>query len=125
MTQPPSAASLSLAFGGGPGFTVNSPPKGIRTAVLAGAAVFSGLVYWLRKSHTDGVRKRVIRRLDKIAPRTRYTPEKEKSGRVINGDCASNTLHLFLHMQTLFFLLPLYSHYMNPISCAAILVFVF
>ncbi|CAN8067875.1 unnamed protein product [Agarophyton chilense] len=82
-----STASLSLAVGASPRFTVSSAPNGVRTAVLAGAAVFSGLVYLLRRGHADGVRKRVIRRLDKIAPKSKYHPHKHAHGHIINADC--------------------------------------
>lgn len=87
MVQPQAATSLSLALRGGPPLTVNAPPRGMRAVVFAGAALATGFAYLVRKRHADGLRRRIIRRLDRIAPRTKYTVEKQTQGFIINADC--------------------------------------
>lgn len=89
MPQHHPAASVSLAVGAVPSFTVNSPPHGLRTALFAGAAVVSGFLIWVKRGHADGVRRRVIRRLDRIAPRTKYHAAKQHKPHIINADCKS------------------------------------
>lgn len=84
MTQQPAAASLSLFA---PGFSVNNAPQGFRAAFFAGAAIVSGFIYLIRRGHSNGVRKRVVRCLDRIAPKTRYDASKGKNGHIINSDC--------------------------------------
>lgn len=88
MNVPHTAATVSLELRGGPGLTVNSAPQGARSWIFAGAAFVSGLVYLIRKGYSDGVRRRVIRRLDAIAPRSRYNPDKLREGSVFNADCS-------------------------------------
>lgn len=87
MARSTSAASLSLAVGGRDGFTVGAPPQAVRNLVLAGAAVVSGLVFLVRRAPGDAVRRRVVRRLDRIAPRRKFDQRKMGKDEVINTDC--------------------------------------
>lgn len=91
------AASLSLALGRGDGFTVASAPKGLRHILFAGIAVASGLVLFIRRAPGDAVKRRIIRRLDRVAPRKRYEVAISEID-VINTDCE------FIHSQGVFFL---------------------
>lgn len=86
MAPPPSSASLSLAVGGRNGFVVASPPQGLRNLIVAGAAVVSGLVFLARRAPQDAVRRRVVKRLDRIAPKRKS--EELSSEDIINTDCS-------------------------------------
>lgn len=84
------SASVTLGLPGGHGLTLEAAPANIRNVVLvAGAAVLSGLVVLTRRRRRgDGVRRRVVRRLDRIAPRVRFDARRFCAGEVINSDCA-------------------------------------
>lgn len=87
MARPNPSTGISLAVGGGPGFTLRSPPNGIRGVLVVGVAVASGLLYVLRKAPEDAVRRRVIRKLDRIAPKVRYNVQMEADSVILNGEC--------------------------------------
>lgn len=87
MARSTSAASLSLAVGGRAGFTLGSPPQAVRNLILAGAAVVSGLVFLVRRAPGDAVRRRVVRRLDRIAPKRKFDERKIGKDETINTDC--------------------------------------
>lgn len=109
MNVPHTSTTVSLEFRGPPGLTVNSAPQGLRSWMFAGAACVSGLVYLLRKGYSDGVRRRVIRRLDAIAPRTRYDEDKLRDGTIFNADCEYIVAkHLFCIFSRSFFLLCIF-----------------
>lgn len=78
--------SLEL-HGAAPGITMSGTPQGLRSWVVAGTALASGLIYLFRKRCSDGIRRRVIRRLDIIAPRKRIDDEMLNSGLLFNTNC--------------------------------------
>lgn len=87
MNVPQASTTVSLELPGPPGLTVHSPPQGLRSWMFAGAAFVSGLVYLLRKGYSDGLRRRVIRKLDAVAPRSKYDKAKLNDGTIFNADC--------------------------------------
>ena len=92
MARYSTATGISLAVRGGPGITLRSPPQGLRGLLIAGAAVASGLWYLLRKAPADATRRRVLNKLDKIAPRVRYNQDMEADGTILNGECEFTTI---------------------------------
>lgn len=89
-TVPTLSTTLSVelrASTGLSGLTVSGPPQGARSWLLVGAALASGVIYALRKSYSNGIRRRVIRRLDDIAPRIKFHRGLLDTGKVFNADC--------------------------------------
>lgn len=85
MAVPP-ATSLSFALSHGQGFTVSSPPQGLRRLLVAGVAVVSGLTLLICRAPGDAIRRRVIRKLNNIAPRKKYQAALADVD-IINTDC--------------------------------------
>jgi hypothetical protein len=79
-------AAVSLSLPVTPDAFVNGAPSRMRTLLVAGVLAASGIItHAVRRGHGDALRRRLIRRLDRLAPRVRYTLELE--GRMVNATC--------------------------------------
>lgn len=79
-------AAVSLSVPMPPEIFVATPPPRMRALLTAGLLAASGFVtHALRRSPADALRRRLLRRLDRLAPKVRFTPEIENS--IVNSAC--------------------------------------
>jgi hypothetical protein len=79
-------AAVSLSLPVAPDVFLTGTPSRMRTLLVAGVLAASGIItHAVRRGHGDALRRRVLRRLDRLAPRVRYSPELEES--VVNATC--------------------------------------
>jgi hypothetical protein len=83
------AATMSLSLPVAPDMILLSgPPSRGRTLLTALVLAGSGLVaHALRKAPADALRRRLLRRLDKVAPKRRFAEDLVESGVVVNTTC--------------------------------------
>lgn len=80
------SAAVSLSMPMTPEILVASRPSRMRALLTAGLLAASGVVTRaLRKAPADAWRRRLLRRLDKVAPKMRYSHQLQQS--IVNSAC--------------------------------------